>query len=119
MIKKTRDSLRELFCYRTWIYKLDSTELFWYGVVVLAALILLGTAYGLYWDYQHPCIRSEKYACTNTYCAAFTQISCGTNCQVDTCSYWVTENTTCTRCLERKSREELTTEELEGLKTDP
>jgi len=67
--------------------------------MLLAGGFVLGIALWIAFVIRHPCIRSESYACTRTYCSMY--MPSPDPALATMCVVWTTEPDTCTRCLER------------------
>lgn len=65
-----------------------------------SAIVTVAVLLGLWikFEIEHPCIRSEQYACTSTRCAIWHTNAKG----IMSCMMYESYPDTCTRCLERK-----------------
>lgn len=67
---------------------------------ISATVVCFATLFGFaaWYEHRYPCVRYEQYRCTTTSCAWHDSDG--------HCASWVTSTSTCSRCLERKTREE-------------
>lgn len=68
----------------------------WLIVSVLVLIMVVGLGWTIWWNINNVCIKEESYSCSSMVCIVHDSN--------DVCTYWVNQESTCTRCIEWRKR---------------